>query len=311
MTTLFRRAAMLTVQQAAFIDPSSEADTKLDASVFEKLRITFRIEKTAFGHPNQCEISLYNASSSSRAKISRLITVQRGNLVIIEAGYEGRTAVLFKGWAQSIDHVRSGPDWITRIRSAEGVVGYADAPAKQTFKAGTAVKEILAYLANQVRGADGSIDVSGFLARLTSGAIKLVKGEAVTGDLVDGNAFRELEKRLAGEGYQVTVQNGELLALKSTPDEVEGTRTTVLLSAGSGLLGSPEHAQPVAPGVPTVLRAKALLQPRISPGDFVTIDSLELKGVYRAEKVTHTGDTHGQEWTTELELRPAPTAVRA
>lgn len=51
-------------------------------------------------------------------------------------------------------------------------------------------------------------------------------------------------------------------------------------------------------------KVKSLLQPLIEPGSFVQLKTKSILGeFFRVEKLTHSGDTHGNEWHTELLLR--------
>jgi hypothetical protein len=51
-------------------------------------------------------------------------------------------------------------------------------------------------------------------------------------------------------------------------------------------------------------KVKTLLQPLVEPGGYVQVKSKGVDGeFFRVEELTHTGDTHGNEWHTELTLR--------
>jgi hypothetical protein len=51
-------------------------------------------------------------------------------------------------------------------------------------------------------------------------------------------------------------------------------------------------------------KIKALLQPTIEPGSVVAIRSIEIptETHFRVVEVTHTGDTHGNDWTTSMNV---------
>jgi hypothetical protein len=82
-----------------------------------------------------------------------------------------------------------------------------------------------------------------------------------------------------------------------------------VLGPASGLIGSPQYGTQDAKdrklGRSPRLVAKSLLQPLLSCGSAVKIDSEAYRiANYRVEKVTHTGDTHGKDWYTSVELKP-------
>ena len=64
------------------------------------------------------------------------------------------------------------------------------------------------------------------------------------------------------------------------------------------MVGSPQ------PGENGIVEVRALLIPQLSPGRVVALSSRETSGFYRVEKVTYQGDTRGQDWYADLELKP-------
>ena len=49
-------------------------------------------------------------------------------------------------------------------------------------------------------------------------------------------------------------------------------------------------------------RVKTLMRPEILPGDLVVVESNTVKGTFMADKVEHSGDLYGGDWSTTLEL---------
>ena len=88
------------------------------------------------------------------------------------------------------------------------------------------------------------------------------------------------EKAAAKEGITVK-QKG---VSKSTEKDADGETQEVLQVAG--------------------YQVTSLLQPLIEPGGYVQIKSKSINGeFFRVEEVTHVGDTHGNDWHTNLILR--------
>jgi hypothetical protein len=51
-------------------------------------------------------------------------------------------------------------------------------------------------------------------------------------------------------------------------------------------------------------KVKSLLQPQLEPGGYVQLKTESILGeFFRIEELTHTGDTDGSEWHTEITLR--------
>jgi hypothetical protein len=290
--TQFGRFARVTVQNDG---DSVGADSIRFESQVEGLRIQFKIEKSPSMVPNTSDISIYNLAESSRRRLKSV-----GALVMLEAGRPDSYGLIFKGNARTIDHIRQGPGCVTHIQCGDGELAYRFSQANQSFKSGTSFQDAATYLAKQLAG----VDVSGFLSKLSKGQISGPFSQYVNGISFFGNAGEELERLMAAGGYQLSIQDHELVALKLT----ETSAVVVVLTPSTGLVASPEHGTPERSGLPSLLKAKALLQPRIRPGDRVRFENLRddrITGDYRSLKVSHCGDTHGTEWYTDLELRPA------
>ena len=123
-----------------------------------------------------------------------------------------------------------------------------------------------------------------------------------SGEQLYGSAADELTRLLAPYGYGWSIQNGRLQVLKD--DEVDTSRALVI-SQETGLLGSPEVGAPEKDGKPPTLTIRTLLYPQVNPGQMLSVQSRAINGIYRAERVTHTGDSHGDEWFTEIEAKPS------
>jgi hypothetical protein len=66
-------------------------------------------------------------------------------------------------------------------------------------------------------------------------------------------------------------------------------------------VGTPELGSPAEKTKPQTLKVKALLMPELRPGQLFQLNSIAHLGAYKCRKVTHSGDTHGGDWQTEIE----------
>lgn len=256
------------------------------------LRIQFKIEKQPLTAPNTADITITNLSPATRRQMK-----EYGAETELRAGYlaqEPQLPVLFRGQARTIDHVRTGAEWLTRIQCGDGEIPFRFADVAASFRPGTAAKDVAGAMADRLK--EMGVDTSAFRSRLDTLLFPLQ--QFVGGYATQGNALQEIQKLLGG--YQVSIQGGELRVLDPRNPS---SRTAVVLSPDSGLLESPEHGSPDRNGLPSTLKVKSLLLPHLEPGDPFILAGTSTKGTFRAEKVTHTGDTHGGEWTTEIEAR--------
>lgn len=256
------------------------------------LRLKFKVEKTLLGEPNVLDLHIYNLSAETRAKMQK-----RGDPVVLVAGYVGNAQVIFSGDAQTIDHVRDGPDWDTHVQSGDGAEVFRSAFSSHSFKAGTTWKDVAGTLAKDMAG----VNVGDAIAKLGTGDFAGAIDTFMQGFSAHGPTVREFDRVMRAGGLEWSIQDGKLQIVKGrNPTSDEAVR----LSPSTGLVGSPDHGTPEKDGQPSLLKVRSLLQGGIRPGRAVVVESRSASGNYRANKVTHEGDTHGGEWYTGLDLEP-------
>lgn len=281
------------------------------------LRFSFSIQKGATKSPNQCTVRVWNAAPETRALIEVI-----GNVLILKAGYSediGATTI-FSGNVTRTLTVREGPDWITELELQDGFMEFRDAKVSLAFGKGVTVSQVLSAISKKF----------GLPVRpLPSDVAKKTypSGFAFVGRVRDA-----MDKVCENGGLEWSIQNREIQIIKKGG---VFKQKAYLLSPDTGLVGSPmqesktmtekaaakEGITATQPGVrktterdkdgevQEMLRAlgykvKTLLQPLLEPGGYVQVKSKGIDGeFFRIEELTHTGDTHGNEWHSELTLR--------
>jgi hypothetical protein len=275
MTTLWNRECYVTV----------------DGLEIRGLRIRFRATKTLTSDPNTLDLEITNLASSTRAKMQK-----KRAAVIVVAGYKGTSEVIFSGDARSTDHARQGAEWVTHIQCGDGEKAYTRSVSAFSLAPGAGVAEVLKRLVSDLPVASKDA-----LSAIGRGDFELAFRTFQQGFTSQGKTVRELERALSVHGIDWSIQDGKLQLLQGRKSTKE---SAVLLSPKTGLIGSPDHGSPEKPGMPQFLKMQSLLQPSIRPGRAIRLESESFNGDYRAEKVMHAGDSHGQEWTTSIEARP-------
>jgi hypothetical protein len=273
----------------------SESFTQIEADVveIENLRVAFKVSKSDKKEPNTCEITITNLSETRRKSLQ-----QKGVKFILQAGYEASgIGQIFIGDARTCEHKRDGASWHTTIKSGDGERAFNFARVNESFAAGSPVSDVVKRIASKLGLGLGNTNKQA--AQLT--------GQYVNGYAAQGPASRELDKVLAGTGYDWSIQDGELLLLKH--DEPSGA-TVPDIGPDTGLIGSPEYGSPETihkqvkkTGKP-LLKVRCLLNPAIKIGCQVSIRSERHKGPIRVKKLEHTGDTAGGDWYTDFEGVP-------
>lgn len=289
MTTLFQRKV-----RVLLATPHATSFSKVSAEVREitELRVSFKVSKALTKDPNTCEIKIYNLAESTRKALPGT-----GAKVVLHAGYEGALEQLFIGDARTIESKREGTEWVTTVKCGDGERAVKFARFSGSFAANTQVAEVIKTIGKATKLDTGNIE------KIASGLPPSL--QYTQGKTSHGPALKELEKALKFAGYDLSIQDGALLALQ--PGEAT-TEEVIELSAESGLLGSPEFAagekkegKNKAAAKP-VLKAKSLLQGQFRCGRRVLMKSRQYSGLLRLVKLDHVGDTAGGEWASNLEL---------
>lgn len=277
---------------------SLQVGTKL----FENLRIAFKVRRTLGKNPHPAEIEIYNLSQPSRAAFQ-----EKGVELILAAGYNEAFGQIWSGQLRSVSHVKQGADWITKCEGGDGEKLMRTSRIAQSYKAGTQIATVIRDVAKATGLKPGNLEQQLATLRPRGGLTQYVYGTAVS-----GVASEALYRLLSAVGLNYSVQDGQLQVLADGASISNGQ--IFLLSSSSGLVGSPEIGEEsvqTAPGAAKtagkkhVLKVKSLLNHQLTPGSQVQIQSANLNGAYRIEKLEHRGDTHGGDasWITEMECR--------
>ncbi len=280
MPKLFNRKCVLIAGKSP---PNNFVQVVPTAIKIEDLRIDFSIEKDDKPQPNRCSIQVYNLTPLHRGQLD-----QKGIRVILQAGYEGTIAQIFSGDARFINSDKVGPDWITKFECGDAERAYTFARVSQSFGAGTTVKDVIGAVVNQLQVDPGNaLQVAQKMSR-----------SFANGYVAQGTASTELTRLLEPAGFDWSIQDGriEVLGLLDTV-----TAEVPLISATTGMVGSPEFGTGEKLKGPAFLKVKSLLQPRLRPGQKFEIRSRSQNGFFKCRKVRHVGSTHGGDWYSEIE----------
>jgi hypothetical protein len=269
------------------------ATVQINGKKYTGLRFAFQIEKSLKSEPNQAELRVWNLSEDSRKQLTKDV------YIAIDAGYEGDTSTVFKGNLNKVDHQRQGPDWVTRARIGDGEKEIKKARVSTSLPRGAKPEQIVGNLLQSLTG----VQSNGFDFKLAAGnALSKIKQgdkagaikELSNGFTAIGSAYDKLVLLGNNMGYDVSIQDKQITFLE--PDATLG-ELDFLYTPETGLVGSPEQVQK------DHIKAKVLLNAKITPGIGIRLQSFGPKGRYRVEKMALTGDTHGTEWFCDLLLK--------
>lgn len=304
---LFDRVAELVVGQSG-----------KDGILIKDLRFSFSIEKTLNETLNTSTIKIYNLSPTSRKAVEA-----PNNAVVLKAGYarDKGAVTIFVGIVRRSLTRREGPDWVTELELDDGLIAYRDSKYTTTFQPGSSGLSVLRQIASQFG--------------LPVLALPDVPDKIYPNGFSFVGRVRDAMSKVCNYlGCEWSIQNQEIQILKKGGSR---ERTALVISQETGMIGSPElEAKTMSEklaaqqglttnsdGVVTVISDKVtasgntpkprlevqgykvntLMQPTMLPGDVIKIEAQGVNNFFKVEKVTHQGDTHGNEWVSEASVR--------
>lgn len=239
-------------------------------------------------------ITINNLSASSRAGI------QKNQVVILNAGYEGDVGVLFVGQVASVSHKQSGVEWQTKINATAALSQWLDTRINKTYEAGTKAEDIVRDLLN--------------IFGMEVGVFQLVKNAVYPrGRVCCGKLKDVLAEIVINEcGSRLLIRDNQLII--NNPSD--GVAKGYLLTPESGLLMASDDADTTSIASQQAQRAskeekaaeektwkrQCLLNYHLGAGDQIQIQSRDLTGRFQIVSGKHKGSPTGS-WVTEIEFK--------
>lgn len=253
----------------------------------EHFRIKFSIPKHIVSTASPTKISIYNLSPESRGALKL-----RGLQVIINIGWENVGMLsLFQGSLLTSVSGSDGSDIITDLLCRAAVGAISRTTLSKTFGANYHLSDMLIDIAKELPNV--SVDK------------KLIKVKNVSmgnqGYSFAGSANDLLDELSRVHGFSWWINDNLFHALD---DEKVFTRRHVIISANNGFLNRAEPILATPFQKQTGISIDSLLNPLVEPGGSVQLESRinpALNGTHKAIWVTHSGDTHSDEWSTSIQ----------
>lgn len=283
MSELFRRAWRV---QVGSLDVSD-------------LAITFKAKRTLAQRAGTLELTIRNLSPEHRREIQ---TARRfRTFVEVQAGYVGGMSLIFRGDLRKAVPAREGTDWIVKVTAGDGEHALRSARVSRSFAPGTTVQAVVQHIAEAMGVGIGNAVTA--LRGASLGTAGLIGDALPEGTVLHGSAAAELTRLCESARKTWSIQEGNLQIL-----DLGGalSRTAILLSPDTGMVGTPEIVNR------RVITVKALLQPGLVPGQQVVVqsDALLSTAPWRITEADYSGDTHGVDWYATLTChRPRPPLV--
>lgn len=262
----------------------------------ENSKIQFEIIKSKNAKENTAKVEIYNLAPNTR----KLITEQEA-LVRIFAGYAQNKGLIEigQGDISKVKHNRDKTEVVTEIYMAEGLRKIRDNPISISFSSKSKLK--LANVLDNLRAKSNNQ----FVFRL----IDIDDSKTIDNGYSDLGSLDQILNNLGLQfGFGWSIQNG-IITIKGTKKSV--ANEIMLLTPKNGLILHPESVKHVSRRLEKsnitkqdrkVNSIQALLQPHLQVNDIIAIESQDLKGKYEIQKITHKGDTRGNDWYSDMEV---------
>jgi hypothetical protein len=247
----------------------------------------FAVKKTVTPEPNTALITVHNLSADKRNQIATTGTVAR-----LEAGFKEdpqNVRVICDMDVVDAQSSTESPNVITRIAAGDGMNAKRSPAKSYSYAGGKSVKDILSEVV-----AD---------AGLTLRDLGDVVDDVYHNGFSEAGPFDDIMNKLAGKlEARWSIQNGEVMLTRL---DQPAQASIISVNAESGLIRAQRRNKvgtPKSPAQKDGWVARALLLPIVEPGAKVKLKSEDADGIFMVAALTHTGDTHSQEWFTDLEL---------
>ena len=273
-----------------------------DIRIEGSLRCVFKVAKHLKPDPNTVELKIYNLTEDHRKSLENIperpadksladlvSDLTANNMVRIEAGYEDGMSQIYLGEVRAAHSIQDGSDSITEVTSGDGEKDLQTRRVSIPVGPKASVDTVMGLIVKALGCGEGNLSKVLGSIKLSGGAELFPKGGVIYGFAAD-----ELDALCKAAQLDWSIQDGKLLIL----DRGKALAGTALsLSSDTGLIGSPTVD---SKGIVT---AKTLLIPDLFPGRSVVFDAKSLKGGYRVEECSYSGDTHGSEWYIEIKCQ--------
>lgn len=289
---LFKRNVRVTCwRESVPEDPTNfQVSRYAEQTEISDLRVQFKVEKSVphgkKPKPHTCDVTITNLAGTTRANLETKPLV-----VELHAGYDDVYHFMFGGDLRFAMTKMDGPNWETLLQLGDGDCHHRWSRVNRSYARGTSVRQILKDVTRSM-----AMKLPDELAKDPALDAKFLHG-----DVAFGPARDKLTELLAPFGYQWMIVNGQLRVLRA--DRAQ-PGTIIPIDEENGMIGSPEFGSPPRSGKPPHMTVRTLLYPQINPGDRVRVTSKVKTGDFRVESITHEGDTHGDAWTSEMEIKP-------
>src|SRR5690606_17695590 len=237
--------------------------------------------------PNKARVEIWNLSEEKRASLAEALATGAGAVSMrISAGYvEPGTSLLFSGEVTSLSVVHGEHDVITTLEGKDARSVLRGSRISKSYAPGTTVEAVVRSVVSALGIGEGNL--AGYVTGLAIDGDRIFReGYAITGTAA--NALTDL---LRPAGLRWSVQGGALEVRRAGSGLDD---RAILLAPASGLVGTPQREEKGG------ISLTALLQPGLTPGAKISVESADVRGGYVIRETVFKGDTRSRDWYAHI-----------
>jgi len=269
--------------------------TSGETRIIDELRINFEITKSVLSFPNLARIQIYNPNKDTLAALQSKFTK-----IVLNAGYQGDSRLLFTGEIRNVFQMKIGVDRIATVYAGDGQRDWQNASFNKTFTESVTISAAIDEVLKTFK-------------EVTVGALEGIPqiADKLRGQTLSGSSKDILDQFADEYGFNWSIQDGQVV---TTPIEQPLTNAeAVLINAATGMIGSPTVTE-IGADVTT------LLNPRLLPNSAFKIESVNAdiqlgnlffrdvprtnaEGTYKVQEVSFKGDSREGDWLSSVKGR--------
>ena len=248
----------------------------------EPIKIDFQVEKQVAAEPNRADITIWNLSDDTAAKINfrkPLLKFEFGRKVELFAGYEGRSRKIFSGVVIAAITSREGKLKATRVECRNIFYELTQLPINKTFAKGQLKSDAVLAILKEIGATIDAKGIGVLISRMAGQVFKdttTFKGTAY-------NVISQINRGLLGF---VNIYFGDI-ATSFNPVGVPLDEPPIIYDKTNGLIGTPKPSEIGADFIVQLDNELKISSPVILLSD--TIQAFFQSGRFVVKRVTHAG----------------------
>lgn len=280
MTNYYGRRLEITIDRNVFIAETSGTPFK----------VSFNILVDFGGYNSYCDIKIYNLKDGSLGEL-----LKKGNIISIKAGYSDATGYIFTGKINNTFKSRNGPDRVITILALGGSIGEKS------------INKSLGKGVNVTRVIRECVKATGYPLIIEEDDFSQESAYA-RGITLMGDPKKYLDNLAQVHNFDWTIENDVLICVKNGKSRLN--IPPVLISEATGMEGVPEISE-IGCDVRTRLNpnlrigARIDIQSKLRTFNFNNLYFQDIPenagtGVYKIYRISHIGDTWGNDWSSKI-----------